>query len=323
MTCTLAVAILLTPTAAYSLDSDYIQGDFKVERYWSKVKSVTVGKGNDFSGTVKCIEDKENGCFYIYFSFFDYKLRPDSNNNITLSFTVKNQNKEYYFCIDKFGFTNKSDKNIEDYFEISYLFDESSGAQYSGNIFIGFEFKNKTDKSLMNYISCQYYCGDYTRHTLFTDKELDMRSSKIDNETTKNSDSEKTTAKNYNNSNKSSSEKNNIQETTKFTGSGTIDDNNSDNDSGKFSSENNTNNINQNNDTDYTDKFNPDTQNGSNDTLENQPIYSYSNERTTSVKIMIIASAFIILCGVICIIAGVFSQLRNKNNKKHEEKETE
>lgn len=324
--CTLAVVILLTPVTSYSLDNDYIHDDFKVERYWSKVKSTTVGDGNEFSGIIKCIEDEENGCFYLYFRFFDYKLRPNSGDNITLNFTVTNQNKEYYFCIDKFGFTNKSDKNIDDYFEISYMFDEASSEQYSGNVFIGFEFKNKSDKSLTNYISCQYSCGNYTRHTLFTDKKLDMSSQEVEKETTKNSNSQKTTAKSSeNNSNNKESK---INGTTKFSGSGTINssndtNNDSNNSSGKFSGGNGTNNINQNNDTGYTDNFNPDTQNNSNGTFGNQAVISYSNERTTPVKIMIIASAFIISCGAICVIAGVFSQLKSKNNEIPEEKETE
>lgn len=319
ITCTLAVVILLTPMTAYSIDNDYIHGEFKIERYWSKVKSTNVGDGNEFSGIIKCIEDEENGCFYVYFSFFDYNLRPNSGDNITLSFNVTNQNKKYYFCIDKFGFTSKSDKNIEDYFEISYLFDESSSAQYSGNVYIGFEFKNKTDKSLMNYISCQYYCGDYTRHTLFTDKKLDMSSSEADNETTKSSDTEKATTPN--NNGKSSSENDNVQETTKFSGSGTINNNNSDNNSDKFSIENNLSSGNQGNNADNAEKYDPSAQNELNDDLENQTVFNYSSERTNSVRIMIIVGAIIIACGVICIFLGIILHFRNQPNKKSDEKD--
>lgn len=359
----IGVFILLTPTTAFSLDDSYIHNEFNEEYYWSSVKANAVGDGNEFSGIIKHIEDVENGCFYLYFSFTDYKLNPNIKDNISIGFTVENANNKYYFSVDKNGFTKNSDDSIEDNIEIKYSFDKSSCARYGGEIYLGFELKNRTDQMLTNYISCQYYCGEYSRHSLFNSIKLDMNVLQTSSDT---SEEEKTTKQesvkettnthssktDINESNSSKTNNNNVssektdssyignstnsqndnsnETSTKFSGTRTITTPDNKNEtstanSEKFSGNNNSYEIesSENYDDNATEKFDSSSlngesnENGLSDTFGNQNILNYSNQRTKSVKIMIIASIAIILVGVMCVLIGAF--VHNKSEKAAEE----
>lgn len=318
--CTTAATIISVPFSAFSLDERYILEKGKEENYWSTIDGEIWGDGDEYSGIVKYIIDEENGCFYLCFNFYDYKLDTNCDDNIALGFTITNKNREYYFSVDKRGFTNKSTEGIDDYINICYSFDDASCSRNGGDIYLGFELKNKADKSVLNHISCQYYCGDIVRRTIFDDLTLDMSSNQSAENTTKNSSSEKATSSN------NKEKLNDSESNTKFSSSGTISNNSnssSDNDSGKFSSGKSNSTGSEFGDDENSEIFSASADNQQVEDTENQSALTYSQERSDSVKIIIAVSTLIIIIGIICVLTGIFYKSKKKENSNQDNSSNE
>lgn len=164
--------VFLPVFPAYALDSNYVISEYNG---WIDVdERIDFGKKDaGFDGFLKRIVDEENGCFYMYFSFYDIGLEGYDDDNIVLSFDVWNDVNSYHFSVNRNGFVNTGadeQKNIR----LIYNFDNCSGSRCGGEILIGFELINNTDRELYNHISCEYAGGRSRTAMLFYDYGFDM-----------------------------------------------------------------------------------------------------------------------------------------------------
>lgn len=175
---------------------------------------------NGFDGVLKYIEDEIDGCFYLFFKFYDTRVANGKDDNIILTFTVENSISKYKFSVNRDGFINTGQNDINAV-NLIYNFENCTCKSMGGEIFVGFELNNKADREQLNYIKCDYASGVDSVTTLFDDAYLDMYvepTTKAD--TTKSASTTKkksTTAKNSTTGKSSDS-----KTTTKFKASGSI-----------------------------------------------------------------------------------------------------
>lgn len=217
---TILILMFSNSLNAFALNKNYVLSEYNG---WIEVKDYLSYKSSDngFDGILKQIADTEDNSFYIYFSFYDKRLKNSSDDDIVLTFTVKNSENTYTFSVNKNGFVNtgQNDMNAVD---LAYNFDKCSCGRLGGEILIGFELKNNIDNKLTNYISCCYTSGIEKASDLFSDAVLDL----YEEPTTK---AEKTTkaSNTVSGTEKSATEatdksKENKESTTKYTPTGTV-----------------------------------------------------------------------------------------------------
>ena len=311
----LVLFVMSIPFNVFALNSDYVFGDFKEERFWSSCPSKHIGE-NNFEGNVKYVADNGEGCFYFCINFKDKKLPKDSKDNITIVFTVENSVNTYLFSVDHNGITDNSTQNTVPAFEICYNFDKASCSRQGGNIYIAFELKNKVDRKLLNTISCEYYCGDYTTQLLFEDAQLDMYeptttkkstsskdvTTKADKSKSNNNDETKTTVKSSEKGTKFSGSKTTSSRnaSTQFFGDGIIEDDD-------YSADE----IQQNEDFEHNELAKNSAQ-----------VQVYGEQMSSPSKAALICGAVILLAGIICTVAGIaMRSKKEKDDKLQEEKE--
>ncbi len=220
----LVTPLLFSPIKAYALNHNLVAGEY----YGWVEKEIDYFYDSDkypFNGFVKQMSDEKNGCYYIFFSFYDERIIGGDDEGIILTFTVSNTQNEYTFSINKNGFTD-TDENDMKAVDIAYNF-EASAQGGGGRIFAGFELKNKYDRQQHNYIKCEYGAGSDRVTTLFDNEMLDMyvepTAKTTKHITTKQSKdkNEKTTNKKSQTTDKSSKSDEKIK-TTKFKGNGSV-----------------------------------------------------------------------------------------------------
>lgn len=164
-------SIILFPSCVFALNTDLVEDEI----YWIDKGNEIYYSGNDyFEGFSKYIADEDEGCFYFFSRFTDYRIDRNTNENITLAFTIKNDVNTYSFQVDKNGLMNSSSKNTLESIDVYYNFDEASCKRQGGGVFVAFKLKNKTDRMLNNSISCEYYCGLNCTYNLLDSVHLDM-----------------------------------------------------------------------------------------------------------------------------------------------------
>lgn len=214
--------VFLPAFSAYALDSNYVISEYNG---WIDIDERIDFQQREtgFDGFLKWIADEENGCFYMYFSFYDVRLEGFDEDNTVISFDVWNDSNSYHFSVNRNGFVNTGgdeQKNIG----LTYNFDNCSSDRCGGEILIGFELLNDTDRALYNHISCEYAGGRSKTAILFSDYGLDMfveptarmSSSKASNPDK--SDKERTTASYRNNGTENAAT--DKEQSTKYTPTG-------------------------------------------------------------------------------------------------------
>lgn len=231
--------ILLPAFPAYALDNNYVISEYNG---WIDIDDrIDYERSRmGFDGFLKKIVDEENGCFYIYFSFYDVRLNGFDDENIVISFDVSNDINSYSFSVNKNGFidTGADDqRNIR----LVYNFDNCSINGCGGEIMIGFELANQMDRQLYNSISCEYAGGISKTALLFENQCLDMYVEPTEKESTSNavkitkpvkSSAQNTKADNMTKEKTESDKKNNV---TKYTPTGTVKSNAKNEKTTKFS----------------------------------------------------------------------------------------
>lgn len=296
----LCLLIFSAPIQSYALNSDMVEG----ERYWIDQKvQINYQEHDYFNGFTKYIADNDEGCFYFFTSFFDPRINKFSDDNITLAFTVTNQKNTYYFQVDKDGIFENTSQNTLKALDIYYNFEEASCKRQGGNIYVAFEFKNSDDKKLDNTIRCEYYCGINCTYNLLEGVEVNMSSEETDEKATEKNNDEKgsnvTTKKSKSNDSDEAPD-GSEEESTKFSGSGSVASNEESN--GKFSVENNGDTVDNTQQTELTeDDYDTNYSNSQSNA------YTANSETGLSVisKILIGVAAGFFISGVICVIAGI------------------
>lgn len=169
----LALAALLGCDTAFA-KSNYVDSDFCEEYYWSSVDGFNVDNSNGFSGFVKYICDDADGAFYLYFSFYDQRINPQSTDKITIGFTVENSAGEYLIAINENGYASQSSPNVQNKSEIYYSFKQASAKRGGGTLYVGFRLKDADDRKTLNNISCEYFFGKSISESLIEGVTLDM-----------------------------------------------------------------------------------------------------------------------------------------------------
>lgn len=162
----LALTLIFLPLKAYALEDNLVRNT----GMWREIDTVIQYGSDDFSGYTKYICDEENGCFYVYLNFTDYRLNSSINDEIKLNFILRNSDGEYSFSVDKNGLTEEW---AHDKVSASVNFDVSYKNQ-GGKVIAGIELKDKRAEKLTNYIGCYYSCGSEISTELFEDILLDM-----------------------------------------------------------------------------------------------------------------------------------------------------
>lgn len=231
--------VFLPAFSAYALDSNYVISEYNG---WIDIDERIdfQQKETGFDGFLKWIVDEENGCFYMYFSFYDVGLEGYDDDNTVISFDVWNDINRYHFSVNRNGYVNtgaNEQKNIR----LTYNFDNCSVSRCGGEILIGFELLNNTDRELYNHISCEYAGGGNKTAVLFSDYGLDMyveptvkvsssKASKLDK-----SNKEKATDSRINGSTENDTSKK--ESSTKYTPTGTLSRNAKKEQSSKFNAD--------------------------------------------------------------------------------------
>ncbi len=210
---TLMMLLIFLPAfPAYGLDSNYVISEYNG---WIDIdERLDFEKKNaGFDGFLKRIVDEENGCFYMYFSFYDTELAGYDDVNTGAD----------------------EQENIK----LAYNFDNCSNSRCGGEILIGFELMNNTDRKQYNHISCEYSGGSSRTAVLFYDYGLDMYVEPTVMEgSSKASKPEKSTTVRNSDLNRNSNTKNNTEtkeKPTKYTPTGTVSRNSKKENSSKFS----------------------------------------------------------------------------------------
>lgn len=313
------LSVLLTPFSAFALNTDLVED----ELYWiDKGTQINYAKDNYFEGFSKYIADEDEGCFYLFTRFTDYRIDKNSNENITLAFTIKNDVNTYYFQVDKDGTVNSTSQNTLNSVEIHYNFDEASCKKQGGGVYVAFKLKNNTDRTLNNSVSCEYSCGLDCTYDLLSNISLDMYVPTTAKTTTQKTAKQTTTKKNTSAAASKSSERDNAgsENSTKFSGSGmTASSGRSSSGSfAKFSAD--TNDI----QSDSQALSGEETQiaesrdaQSKDDALEITPQNS-ETKLSGQAKLLIIIFAVLFVLGVICVMIGT---VHSKKKDEDEEKE--
>ncbi len=229
--------IFLPVFPAYGLDSNYVISEYNG---WIDIdERIDFEKKNSgFDGFLKHIADEEDGCFYMYFSFYDTGLEGYDDDNTVISFYIWNDINSYCFSVNKNGFVNTGadeQKNIR----LAYNFDNCSNSRCGGEILIGFELLNNTDREQYNHIRCEYAGGSNRTAVLFNDCGLDMYvEPTVMVSSSKASKPEKSTAGRKSVSDRNSNIENETEvkeKSTKYTPTGTVSRNTKNEQSTKFS----------------------------------------------------------------------------------------
>lgn len=305
----LCLFIVSAPLSAYALDTGFVDD----ERNWID-KGDTVNYNSEyFQGFSKYIVDCDEGCFYFFARFTDYRIDTESDENISLGVTVKNDVRSFYFKVDKDGIINGEKEDAEVYCNFS----EASCQRRGGGIFVAFKLKNKTDRTQNNLISCEYYCGENLTYNMLDGISLDMYVPQTQ-KSTSDKTAKTTTRKELKvSSTKSTSSESVIDTSTKFSGTGTAANRD----------------VNKNTDGLYNDttqfsgsNVNSETQDSNFQNIESYESNaladiggSYDNGNTVQTmsihsKLLIAVFAVLFSGGVICIAIGSF-------NKKNAEKD--
>jgi hypothetical protein len=220
------ICILACPLSAYALNADLVEH----ETYWIDCDNQIIYKSSTFNGFTKYVVDENEGSFYLFSMFTDSKLDKACQENITFTFTIKNDVNTYYLQVDKNGMLNTSSKNSADAIELCYNFDDASCKRQGGSVFVALGLKNSTDRQLTNHISCEYSCGLSNTYVMFDDIDLDMyvptttkqskEKSATQSTTKSKATKQSTTAKST--TEKSTTAKSTTQSTTKFVASGSV-----------------------------------------------------------------------------------------------------
>lgn len=313
------LSVLLTPFSAFALNTDLVED----ELYWiDKGTQINYAKDNYFEGFSKYIADEDEGCFYLFTRFTDYRIDKNSNENITLAFTIKNDVNTYYFQVDKDGTVNSTSQNTLNSVEIHYNFDEASCKKQGGGVYVAFKLKNNTDRTLNNSVSCEYSCGLDCTYDLLSNISLDMYVPTTSKTTTQKTAKQTTTKKNTSAAASKSSERNNAgsKNSTKFSGSGTTASSgrSSAGSFAKFSAD--TNDV----QSDSQALSGEETQiaesrdaQSKDDALEITPQNS-ETKLSGQAKLLIIIFAVLFVLGVICVMIGT---VHSKKKDEDEEKE--
>ena len=220
------ISIVLIPFSAFAVNTDLVYDPFGTS-WIDKGEYIDLNNSKFFHGSLNYISDEDEGCFYLFFHFTDDRIEPTSNENITLSFTVKNDVNTYKFQIDENGLLDSSSKNSFNAFDVYYNFDDAYCARQGGVIYVAFKLKNSTDRKLNNKISSEYFCGYECNYTLFNGINLDMyvpTTTKASSKSTTSKTSGKTTTKSTttpSNGNPTDTNTTN-KSSTKFAGTGRI-----------------------------------------------------------------------------------------------------
>lgn len=168
----MALLVFSVAFPAYALDRNYVISEYNG---WIDVEQrIDFDKQNaGFDGFLKRIADEENGCFYLYFSFYDTELDGYDDDNTVISFDVCNDVNSYHFSVNRNGFVNTGDKEQKN-IRLIYNFDNCSGSRCGGEILVGFELLNDVDRNLYNHVSCEYSGGNSRTSVLFYDYGFDM-----------------------------------------------------------------------------------------------------------------------------------------------------
>ncbi len=313
------LSVLLTPFSAFALNTDLVED----ELYWiDKGTQIHYEKDNYFEGFSKYIADEDEGCFYLFTRFTDYRIDKNSNENITLAFTIKNDVNSYYFQVDKDGTVNSTSQNTLNSVEIHYNFDEASCKKQGGGVYVAFKLKNNTDRKLNNSVSCEYSCGLDCTYDLLSNISLDMYVPTTAKTTTQKTAKQTTTKKNTSAAASKSSERDNAgsENSTKFSGSGTTASSgrSSAGSFAKFSAD--TNDV----QSDSQALSGEETQiaesrdaQSKDDALEITPQNS-ETKLSEQAKLLIIIFAVLFVLGVICVMIGT---VHSKKKDEDEEKE--
>lgn len=311
----LCLLIVLTPFSVYALETDLVDDEVN----WID-KGETVTYNSDyFQGFSKYIADSEEGCFYFFARFTDYRIDTEINENIALSVMVKNAARSFRFKVDKNGIVDGTNDDIE----IHSNFSEASCLRQGGGVFVAFKLKNKTDRALNNSISCEYYCGDNLTYNMLDGVSLDMYVPQTQKSTSdKTSKAATQRATNVNNTKASAAETDN-ESSTKFSGTGKIINENtnkneysSKNSYSKFSGEGTIAEF----DNGFTQNYESYNSSEKSDNGENN--FSDSVNKTLSTQSKLLIAVFVILfsVGVICIIIGC---VNNRNTEKDKAENSE
>ncbi len=224
VTSLMALLIFMPALPSYALDSNYVISEYNG---WIDIdERIDYEKKNDgFDGFLKRIADSENGSFYMYFSFYDTELEGYDDDNIVISFNIRNDVNSYQFSVNRNGFVNTGDdeqKNIR----LVYNFDNCSGIRCGGEIFIAFELINNIDRAQRNHIICEYAGGSSKTSVLFYDFALDMytettaEDKSVNHTETESSAAERKTTAHKSNDSESKTEVK--DKSTKYTPTGTL-----------------------------------------------------------------------------------------------------
>ena len=308
--------IISVPFSALAVNTDLVED----ELYWIDKGNVIQYNDDDyFKGFLKYIADKDEGCFYLFIRFTDYRIDVNSKENITLGFTVKNEKNTYFFQVDKDGLINSPSKNSLDAFDVYYNFNEASCKKQGGGVYVALKLKNTDDRRLNNSISCEYYCGLNCNYNLFNGINLDMYVPTSVRATAQKATKEATTAKAKTKKEtskketiaKSKTEKAVKESSTKFSGTGKSYGT-SQNETTKYSGSQ-----------DYTNEKEFESVNAEDvaeSNIINESHEEYKAESTAAVKqgmsqqakLLLIIFASLFTIGVICVILGCVNGKKSK-----------
>lgn len=299
MLITLFIFAFCSSFSAYAMNENYMIDEYV---YWLDIEnSYDYHQNSDgFEGFLKSVSDENEGCFYIFFKFFDTRISNGQDENIVLTFTVENSENKYHFSVNKDGFINTG-QNDMNAVKLNSNFDNFSCSSMGGKIFVGFELKNSADRVLTNYISCDYAAGVNTTTVLFENEKLDLFVEPTEKAvTTKTKTVQSTAAKEKNTQKKSSaSAKSSAAKTTQNKSAGTT----------RFKSSG----IYSGDGDEYTDNDNADIE-------DSEDVIAYQNadaEMSSTAIIILTLSIIAIVAGIIVLTVA----LASKTKKSEEEKE--
>lgn len=319
----ICLSVVSFPFSAFALNTDLVDDEI----YWiDKGREIHYSDDNYFEGFSKYIVDEDEGCFYLFTRFTDYRIDKESKENITFAFTIKNDANTYFFQIDKEGLINSSSKNTLNSIDVYYNFDEASCRKQGGGVYIAFKLKNDMDRTLNNFISCEYSCGLSRTYDLFDNISLDMyvpttvktASQKTTKQTATKSSTSSKTGRNSTKKSEVNSTKAAKESSTKFSGTGVLSSSarTAVDNSSKFSGNTKgtqSNYTGVNDDTaEYIDDYDTQIQG---ETVEMSSDNSESG-LSRQAKLLIVIFVVLLVVGIICVIIGTV-------NGKKEETETE
>lgn len=312
----LCLLIVLTPFSVYALDTKLVEDEIS---WIDRGETVTYKSDDYFQGFSKYIADSDEGCFYFFARFTDYRIDTESDENIALSVTVKNDVHSFTFKVDKDGIVGTSD-DVEAYSNFS----ETSCMRQGGGMFVAFKLKNKADRTRNNLISCEYYCGDHLTYTMLAGVSLDMyvpqTQKTVSDKTTREMPQKNASANNTNPASEAEKE-----HSTKFSGTGKISIGNTDetaadvqNSPSKFSGADTAGEADENFAAqDWNYKSSEQSDMGQNyDRVNMTQAFSLQS------KLLIAVFAVLFSVGIICIVIGLVNK-KNAEKDKTENTESE